>query len=239
MMGRVVTSVAIAMAAERSLAMPGWALSNTQELSGSTYRVVCSGQGPSIDLARREAEQSCKASAAGKLSTTGTVSVVTIETEKDIGLHQEVSERISYRNLLCEPENEAVDEGEGHITVWLKCRFNLLAASTAADDSPEPGGATAVTEEAKVTLTPIASGPVSQVSSSTSLSVSVVPACDDILVSGGRPRVVRCDGNPVSVVVTDADSVATVRAKGYQPKKIKLKGSGRSFDSIQVIMERN
>lgn len=221
-------------------AMPAWAKFNTQQLSGSIFRVVCSGEGPSIDLARREAEQGCKASAASKLTTDGHVKAVTVETEHDVGFHQEVTEQVHYLNLGCTPEREEVEGGDGQYTVWLRCRFDLSKAKVAdTDDEPEykAAGTTSVVpsshQKAQLKVHQ------NQTSESMSLSISTVPQCDDLLISGAKPRVVRCDSNPVNVVVEPGDTKALIRAKGYQPSTVELQTGGRSHDAVQIIMEPN
>jgi hypothetical protein len=50
---------------EAVYAVPDWAKKQGSSLHGSTYRAVCSGEGPAVDIARTEAIQSCKASASG------------------------------------------------------------------------------------------------------------------------------------------------------------------------------
>ena len=109
-------------------AMPAWAKVDSQTLIGDLFRIVCAGTGPSVDLARQEAELSCKASASSKLVTSGQVTTFMVESEKDLALHQEVREEVHYRNLNCSPEKEEVESGEGQYTVWLRCRFDLSKA---------------------------------------------------------------------------------------------------------------
>src|SRR5688572_11478500 len=100
--------------------MPPWAKENTQVLNGKVYTVVCSGEGPSADIARGEALNSCRSLAARQLHSDLKVKVLSLETEKDIAFHQEISSEGQYSGLLCNPQNESIEEENGHITAWLK-----------------------------------------------------------------------------------------------------------------------
>ena len=108
---------------------PDWAKQNTQVRKGNLYRVVCTGEAPSIDLARREALQSCRNSATSQLMTEANIKRVTIETERAVAYHQEVSEDLNYKGLDCVPEQEQIDDHQSSVQVWMKCLFDLNKAT--------------------------------------------------------------------------------------------------------------
>ena len=68
--------------------------------------------------------------------------------------------------------------------------------------------------------------------------LEVVPQCESVLVRGGKPKVINCKSNPVRLSLDDSDSELIVRAKGFQPKTIKLEKGG-SHGTLRVFLERN
>jgi hypothetical protein len=163
-----------------------------------------------------------------------------VETENDVSIHQEVKEHVHYKNLACMPEREQIEENDGQFLLWLRCRFDLNEASTVSkatfnDVDYETMKQTSVVRDRFVRP----SGGTIESSSTTNLNINAVPPCDEILISGQRPRVIRCSSNPMKLVITGDDKTAIVRAKGYQPKTIELITGGNSYEAIQVILEAN
>lgn len=220
-------------------AIPSWAKTGSQELNGNVFRVVCSGQGPSVDLARREAELGCKASAASKLTTSGQVKSVTIETEGYADFHQEVREQVRYENMTCMPEKEEIEESGPQITVWLRCRFDLSKVTSQTIERNDTSDSTDRNDPQLSDRQVRAKAGNIQKSDARSVSVASVPPCTDILISGSKPRTIECSGNPVNLVVDQDDTTMMIRAKGYIPKVIRLERESRGTESIQVILEKN
>lgn len=235
----IIACITTIIGSSKAYAIPAWAKTGSQELTGNIFRVVCSGQGPSIDLARREAELSCKASASSKLATSGKVTSTTVETEGYIDFHQEVREQVQYENMTCVPENEEIEEGDAYLTVWIRCRFDLskVATKVAEPAIDKPAGQKVDPQVADKQIR--AKSGIVQKSRLRSVSVASVPPCTDILISGGKPRTMECSGNPVNLILEEDDTGLTIRAKGYMPKAIHLEGENLATESIQVILEKN
>lgn len=224
--------------------IPNWAKNRTQSLSGNIYKAVCSGQGPSIDIARNEALQSCKASATGQLQRDGKVKSLSIESESDVSFYQEVSESVSFKGLICVPERESTQAGEdGSFRIWVLCRFDLSKVEIGEDlesrkeriseDSPTPN----LSKLKEKTFAVDSESITSQ--EHTVINVAVVPNCTKILIRGARPRAKPCLATPVSISIQDSDQEAIITAAGYISKTLPLKGRRwRNNETIQVILDQ-
>jgi hypothetical protein len=197
---------------------PSWAVNDAERLEGTRYQAACSGEGPSVGLARQEAIDSCRVSAAQHLPSEITVKSISITSETDGAYHQEVLKRASVTGLVCVPRRERVQETSISVKVWVLCDFDLSRARM--------GGTPALAGERG------AQGRERRV-----LTLAVVPACSSVIVRGESPaRIVRCDRNPMSVLLEPGDSEVLVRAKGRLPKSLPIKArwakKGREYARV-------
>lgn len=169
------------------------------KVEGSRLSTTCSGTGPAIDVARKVAVNSCQNSAADILAKDVTFKSLIVQTEKDAALHSESSYSLSTRNLQCKPLAESVDEQEGFFQVYLKCQFDLASVVSADTDDSNRKPSNHMASESKA------------------VSISTVPQCDSILILGERSRVIRCDSNPVSLILHPKDRELIFRKDGKAP----------------------
>lgn len=224
-------------------AVPDWAKDRSHPLSGNIYKAVCSGQGPSPDLARQEALSGCKAAASQLLQRDGSVKSLTIESEKDVSYYQEVSQSVSFRNLTCLPEKESIsEEGAGSYKVWLMCKFDLSKAAVGKDARDTRESANETTPEAH--LSSIKERKFDELPANrrshavTSISLAIVPACSKVLIRGKRPRTVICGSGVVSLPIEEGDKEAIITAPGYVSKVLNLTNrTWSSHEVVQVILE--
>ena len=218
---------------------PEWAKQNTQVLSGKSFITTCSGTGPSLDTARREALDSCRLSARQQLASNIEVRSLTIQSENSAGFHEEVLENARYERLVCVPSKDEVEETDGGYRVWMQCRFDL---SKVKIKQPEKSIEPESSPRSSTSL-----GTLQSVSASVrglhdagnfTLVISVVPKCDSLLIRGKKPRQVACDSNPMKVVLDSTDKTILVRAAGFQSKTIAIE-SEKANANIQVLLDKN
>lgn len=218
------------------LAMPSWAKQGGQRLNGSIYEVICSGRGPDIDLARSEAMRACSLFAAREVPGSVQVRSLTVESERSVGFHEELSENLTLTGLICRPQREEVEESRGELTLWLQCEFDLSKARvTDKGASEESAEAVADRESPRSPSRPTAR------SGRRLIAMTTVPTCDTILVRGAHPRVVECDGDPVTLVIGPEDRQLIVRARDYQPEslnlsRLRLATGGSKANVVQVLL---
>ncbi len=200
-----------------AFAMPAW-VKESPASKGNKFIIVCAGEGPAIDLARREALDSCRAAAVEQLKSKFHVRSLTVQTEKDSAHHLEVSSDQNYEGLSCNQLKQQIEDRKDRYKVWLQCEFDLSKAKVSANKE-------------KKTQRHIASGERRE------LSVATVPDCDSILLEGFRARTVRCNQNPMPVILYPEDESLTIRAEGYQPKTIELSTNRSVHQSIQIILQ--
>jgi hypothetical protein len=184
---------------------PSWAVTDSERVVGHFYRAACSGEGPSVGLARQEAIDSCRVSAAQYLPSEIAVKSVSVTSESDEAYHQEVSHRASISGLVCDPKHEKIEETDAKVKVWVLCEFDLSRARAVPKSLEEL----------------LAARPKAGSADRRVLTLAVVPLCSSLIVSGRSPaRIVRCDRNPVSLLLEPGDSEVLVRAKGRIPKTL-------------------
>jgi hypothetical protein len=246
MMNILVATFLFAFLTPSATAIPPWAKSATQTLSGNLYTVVCSGSGPTLDMARREALDNCDLAAIRQLSPEVRVTTMSIETERDAAFHQEVASDSVFHGLKCRPKREEPEEqNRGAFTVWLQCEYDLTSArkdseaSTIIPKQPSAGGAvTNASEASNVRARPNRHKPTREpIEQAATLSIASIPECTTILVRGQAPRVVPCNSNPVILTVTPKDREIIVRAKGHQPKHLQLNQDFQGDDYVTVTLE--
>jgi hypothetical protein len=211
--------------------IPAWAAINSTKLNGSSLRTVCHGTGPSVEIARSEALKSCQINANQFFKSKIKVKSLSVETEKSVGFHQEVSSDDEFSNLICEPTKDELEESDSQYSVWIECKFDLSKASIVHTDKPavspnnkDLNGLEAINvKETKDQKTKY-------------IFVSIIPKCESILVKGAFSRVVECSQNPIKIQVKDGDIEFIVRAKGYKPKTIQVGGISAN-ETLQVLLD--
>ena len=211
--------------------VPTWAASNSTKLNGSSLRTVCHGLGPSVEIARSEALKSCQLNASQFFKSKIKVKSLSVETEKSVGFHQEVSSDDEFSNLICDPTRDDLEETDSQYSVWIECKFDLNKASVTHTDKPE--GAPSNKELNNLEVIKIKDTSDQQ---SKYIFVSIIPKCESILVKGSFSRVVECSQNPLKIQVKDGDKELVVRAKGYKPKIIQVGGISAN-ETLQVLLD--
>lgn len=226
--------------------VPEWAKKNSQSLSGRVLKLVCSGTGPSLNIARRDALDSCRSSARNQLVTNIKVRSLTVQSEKSSGFHEEISENITYVGLNCIPDKEEIEESDGSFTVWMQCRFDLSKVTIAPEESKEPQVEQSNDYEGisnKKELTTLETKALKRVATkiiqdqNTTMSIVSIPRCESLIVRGAKSRVVDCTENPMTIVIDGGDNEILVRSRGYKPKKIILNKEKKSHETIQVTLD--
>ncbi|HEX7676207.1 MAG TPA: hypothetical protein VF412_18665 [Bdellovibrio sp.] len=218
-----------------SYAMPDWA-KNSTEATSTEIITTCSGEGPSLAIARNEAVESCTTSAIRLQNGSLNYKSYSVQTESDSAAHETVSSNLKVSGALCKPTNEEVEQRPGQFRVWLKCAFKKADFKLAVDDSTK---ASSTSEQVKVKpegkLKSVTIGKHIKDLSTCQVSLSVIPECESVLVKSSFPRIERCKGNPVRMAVHSED-VLVVRAAGYKPQEIQSSCNGGDH-VIEVILE--
>ena len=212
---------------------PTWATDATKR-TGGQFTTVCTGVGPSVDSARTEAIASCRTSAIEELSPTATFKSLTVETDREVALHNTVELSAEFKNLHCKQLNEQIEELEGQFKIWLKCKFDLNVV--AKKEIEKPVSSQSLIEAEKIQERTIASKAVVPAEESRkSILLSVIPACDELLIKSSFSRIVTCKENPIQLVVTKSDSEIIVRRRGYKPKTLKITEIMEAEDESFVV----
>lgn len=226
---------------------PEWARTNTQSLSGTIFSTTCSGTGPSIDLARKDALDSCKLSARQQLVSSIKVKSLTIQTEQSSGFHEEISENTQYSGLTCTPNKDEVEDLDGSYRVWMQCKFDLSKVSVVTQSdtiqevpSSNISGDSVKNRDSLVSVEQrqlISKDPQYLTNDQSTLSLSSIPACESLVIRGPKGRVIQCTENPIAIILNQTDEEIIVRANGYKPKTISLGPEKRRHDSVNVILD--
>lgn len=209
--------------------------------TGHILETVCEGTAPSLDLARRNAIENCKRSALDYLPTTFKAKSVSVETERDTSYHSQIDSDSIVKNLTCRVLNEKHRETEEAFTVWNKCEFDLskieitpTSEATTSDHSYLYGIANA---EPKGDIKSFGSY---QKAERRNITVSTIPKCSTMMVTGALPRIIQCKSNVMPVVLGSGDEELIVRSDGRIPKTIKvMKILESSDEKLQVFLESN
>lgn len=211
--------------------IPEWAARNSTKLNGSVLTTVCHGTGPSLDIARTAALQSCQSNASQFLRSKIKIKSLSVETEKSVGFHQEITNSDEIYGLSCDPQRDQTDESDSHFTIWLECKFDLKKASSKAveqeNETPDNSSLNTL-ESSKINS--------DQDFQNKNIFVSSVPKCESIIIKGIRSRTIPCVQNPLKIQIKNGDEELLIRAKGYKPKTIKVKGANAN-DTIQVLLD--
>ncbi len=233
-------------------AIPPWAKSNTQERVGSSLRIVCQGEGPSVDIARKTATSQCIGSASHQLQTDIHVQTVNVESEKSVAYFQEISSDQHFSGLVCQPKKEEVEETKnGLFQVWLLCDFNLPKIKQVSTKEEAEEKMTSNKKELSLSaanhgLAAVKNhGTIPEVnlymaSSRTTLYLETVPMCASLIIRGETTRNIQCTGNPQPVVIDSSDREIIVQADGCVPKTVNLKNTrNENGESIRILLDSN
>jgi hypothetical protein len=218
MRGQLLLVVALASSAHAGEA---WVTEDTMSRNGSILTLVCVGRGPSQDLARREALETCQGTAADSLKTDINVKTMSVETDKDAAFHSEISSRTKVVGLECKVLKERAEEIQSESVDHIKCEFDLSKAKSV----PIVENETVVVEK-------------TQIGSDRQLILSTVPKCESILITGSQPRVVRCDRNPTIMFLRTEDGELIVRSPGRQPAHVMPKSGSELVQRLEVYLEQ-
>ncbi len=231
--------------------IPEWAKRTTQKREGNTFTAVTKGQGPSDDLARKDALAQARSAAVDQLATGIEVNSVAVTTEQTTAYYEQVSANHVVKNLNCEIQDEYLQESDdGSHIAFVKSKCDLANAKVVAKDQPstsndrEVENGSLVKNREAINSGSIAAPTVSKhvLGSTRILSLSVIPPCVDILIKG-RSRSIRCLKNPIDVSIYPEDRQLTIRGpKEYRPKVLDLQkqrpATGSSTESLEVLLER-
>lgn len=214
--------------------MPNWAKNNSTKKVGNLLTTVCDGVGPSASLARKDAINNCQVTARQFVTNEIKIKSVTIETESSVGFHQEVEDSSLVKNLSCNPKREQTTELNDQFKVWIECQFDLnkIEVTNFKSESNTPE----TTTDSLKAVDPIKKVDVQK--DSQVVFLETIPQCESILVRGQTSRVINCKENPVRLTLDESDSEVIVRAKGFQPKAVKLQKGG-NHGALRVFLERN
>lgn len=212
--------------------VPTWATSNSTKLTGSSLRTTCHGEGPSVDIARGEALKSCQLSAAQFFKSKIKIKSLSVETEKSVGFHQEVSSDDELSNLICDPLKDELEEKDSQYSIWIECKFDLERVQT------KPVKKMADTDLARDNNLAYSKPTKAVVADSNKIIfLSTVPMCESIIIKGNRPRTIECRSNPVEINLFDVDTEAIIRAKNYKPKTIRLENRTDN-ETVQILLDK-
>jgi hypothetical protein len=228
---RFIIMAHLLLSVEASAKIPDWAARNSTKLNGSILTTVCHGSGPSLNLARTEALNACQSNASQYLKSKIKIKSMSVETEKSVGFHQEVTSEGEIDGLNCDPQRDEIDESDSQFKIWIECKFDLKKATlTNVEQIPASPNNSRLNnlESAAVKVNPDLQEKY--------IFVSTVPKCESLLVKGSAARTIQCNKNPLKIHVKADDVEIIVRAKGYKPKTINVKGVNAN-DTIQVLLD--
>lgn len=212
--------------------IPAWAASNSTKLSGSLLTTVCHGVGPSVDVARGEALTSCQLNASQFFKSKIKVKTLSVETEKSVGFHQEVSSEDELSNLICEPVKDEIEESDSQYSIWIQCKFDIARTKS---KPIEAANATELKENNNLTY--FKPSKIESSSLTKTIFLSTIPKCESIIVKGGQSRTIDCKSNPMELSIYNSDVEMIIRAKNYKPKTIGLKNRENNED-LQILLDK-
>jgi hypothetical protein len=220
---------------------PAWALHDTEHLTGNIYAAVCSGSGPSIGFARQEAIDSCRTSAALHLPSEITIKSMSVTSETQGAFQQEVRNHARVSGLVCAPKREEIEETETGVRLWILCQFDLSRARIGGKNQPGTNDNDPESDDPSVWVRERAGRDLAQtgaywVDKRKVMTFATIPMCTDLIVRGAAPaRVIRCNQNPISIILEPSDREVIVRASGYFARSVSF-GSGRISSSYEKVV---
>ena len=188
----------------------------------------CHGYGPDRDVAIRLAINQCRSLAVNQLNTSFTVNSLSVETERSVGFHEEVTSNEQVSGLDCEIKDQYEAKTDTGVDAWVLCKMSVSKAKIA----PVKNFSADVQNEASDRH--IDKKEIVQ-SRNKQLIVSSVPHCETILIRGKLTKLVRCDSNPQTVMVEPSDKEIIIRASGYRPKHVRISGDRESATETEIV----
>lgn len=212
--------------------IPDWATNNSTKLSGSMLTTVCYGIGPTLDIARADAINSCQLSASQFFNARINIKSLTVESEKSIGYHQEISSDEILDGLVCNPMRDQVEELESQFKIWIQCEFDLKKVRVESKpldlEKMQKDNINLEANHIKIKKKDFVIKRV---------YLSSVPKCESVLITGARSRAINCNKNPLEIEIFDGDSIAIVRTTNFKPKEISLNERVNN-ETIQVLLDK-
>lgn len=249
----LLTLISLVILAENSFAKcipPTWVKSKTI-INGQDERskitVFCSGSGSTQEIAEIEAKNSCDTTAANQFHSSIDVKDTAIVQDHDSAFNREVGVKSCVIGLICEEPNVSTCSDNNETYVWRKCTYDLSKAREGSDqECVLQGGNTQRNISDAIANRESLSRIKKKVDvknvgkfergKSYILNISSVPKCDDIMVSGAKPRVVKCSLNPQPISVRSDDREIIIRSTGYLPKTIELNATGNE-SQVNVFLD--
>lgn len=223
-----------------------WTKQDTLKREGNKLTLVCYGEGPSLDIARRQALDQCHTTAANQISSDLTIKSLSVETERSANYHQEVSAEQKVENLICIPENEKFESENGNVKLFIKCAYDLKKAKVTSlkkkDELSEksmhnPSEPTKIKNEQIPVLSEKLKKSFYIQSDNRQIIVTTIPQCEDILITGGKSRSLKCNENPNTIFVEPADTKLILRLNGFKPKHVDL-NQLKNNEMLEVYFEK-
>lgn len=211
-----------------------------------------------MDLARKFAIDNCRSTAADQAAASVNIQSMSVETEKAVSFHQEVSSNRQVTNLICQPEKEYFEEVDSRYKVWIRCRFDLSAAKLTeikdiknnSDKNLKENINTGIVVDRESISSKISGSNLNiqqkkyHTSDKKQLLLATIPKCENLLIRGELPRSHQCIDNPQVVIINPGDTEVIIRGpSGYAPKHIKLKGKDnwsdqKGTETLEIYLEK-
>jgi hypothetical protein len=216
---------------------PLWARENTMTRTGKRLRVVGTGKGLSLELARAEATQACESAALNQVQSNVEVKSQSIESETTTVFSQAISHNGNYSGLVCNPEREAVETEGSETVVYLLCSFDLAKVKAMKNKIESNHEEINTVENAnQVDQVPMVSKKIRshdgihRTSNRQLLLLTVPGLCESVKVeTRSVPQIFRCTSNPQLITVDTKDKITGItvspKAHGYLPRTYKIAGS--------------
>lgn len=232
---------------------PPWTKDGSKR-NGNKLVVTCDAMAPAKDLAYRLTLDSCKATATELINGDFQVHTLTVESEKSVVLHSEVSAAKQVQGLKCLPDHDYTEAEDQGFHTFIQCRFDLAGVHAVTLESPPVRAATdnqesiiQGQENAKsidASKETISRKSILQ-STSRHVLISCIPKCDDVLLVGGaRSRAIAITSNPQAVLIYPDDRELIARKKSFLPKHVLLSKDRKPADdnyeteSLELTLER-
>ena len=228
---------------------PAWSLAKHVEKSGSHLELICKGRGATNEIAEIEASSDCDARASGEFRPSIDVNDIVVTDESSTALLRTVAQRSCVLGLQCESLQIFTCEDKGTSYAWRQCSYDLSKArfgsanecqartmpdSTAPEDSIKNRKSLDIIHK-KVQVKDAGKH---QRGDRFVVSISSTPPCESILIKGRFGRQILCTQNPMPVPVGSEDEALVVRATGYVPKEILVRGKSKE-SHVDVYLDES
>ena len=139
----------------------------------------------------------CRSLSTEFLNTSVNIRNLTVQTENSASYHSEVTSNQSVIGLECKINRKDEEQKDESFSIWLECEYDTSRAF--AKNVSEDVQSKYVLSDMK------------------SVTISTIPQCSEILVSGPKARKIDCHENTVTFVANPEDKEFIVRAPGFKP----------------------